>query len=87
MYREHTHDPSTGAVRVAGSTHESALPKILAVIAIIGFIKAVASHKRGHGNASSWRDRRKSMIADLHRELHRQDAQAGDAPTEGTAKA
>jgi hypothetical protein len=81
MNREHTHDPTTGTVRAAGSTHESALPRILAVIAIIGFIKAVASHKRGHGNASSWRDRRKSMIADLHRELHRQDAEDADTST------
>jgi hypothetical protein len=78
MFREHTHDPTTGTVRTADRAGASVLPKILAAVAIINLLRMVASHKRGHGDASSWRDRRKSMIAELHRELHRQDdAEAG----------
>jgi hypothetical protein len=58
----------------------SVLPKILAVVANINLLRMLANHKRGgHGDASSWRDRRKAMIAELHRELHRADDQKADA--------
>jgi hypothetical protein len=73
-----------------GSGHRagSVLPKILAVVVILNLIRMVANHKRGaHGDAASWRDRRKAMIAELHRELHREDAQEAGASAEGTAKA
>jgi hypothetical protein len=65
----------------------SVLPKILGVVAVISILRMLASHKHGHGDASSWRDRRRSMIAELHRELHREDGEAANAPADGTAKA
>jgi hypothetical protein len=55
---------------------------------VVGLVRMVASHKRAHGGASSWGDRRREMIAELHRELHRQDdlkADAADAEAD-TAK-
>jgi len=76
MVLEHTHDPSSGAVRTAARSGGSVIPKILAIVAILNLLRMVASHKRGNGEAgSSWRDRRKSMIAELHRQLHEQDAE------------
>jgi len=84
MFREHTHDPETGKAVGADRSHGLVLPKILAVVAVINLLRMVANHTRGHGQASGWKDRRKAMIAELHRELHRQDA---DASAEETAKA
>ena len=82
MLREHKHDPTTGAA-LTSATSGSVLPKILGIVAVIGILRMLAHHRPGHGDAASWRDRRKAMIADLHRELHREDA---EAPAEGTAK-
>jgi hypothetical protein len=58
----------------------SIFPKVIAVVAVIGLMRMLASHKRTHGGPSSWRDRRREMVAELHRELHRDaDAKAGTA--------
>jgi hypothetical protein len=65
----------------------SVLPKILGIVAVISILRMLASHKHGHGDASSWRQRRRSMIAELHRELHREDAEAANARADETAKA
>ena len=83
MFREHTHDPQTGQAIGAARSGGSVLPKILAVVAVANILRMVASHKRG-GEGSSWRDRRKSMIAELHRELHRQEDQPASATDEAT---
>jgi hypothetical protein len=89
MFREHTHtaDAATGS---SGRTPSgSMLPKVIAVIAVIGLMRKLVSHKRANGSAPSWGDRRREMIAELHRELHRADnlkADAADQPT-GTATA
>ena len=66
----------------------SVLPKVIGVVVAIGLIRMVVSHKRGHG-ASGWADRRREMIAEVHRELHRQEDLKADAsaPSTGTAKA
>jgi len=51
----------------------SILPKLIAVVAVVGLLRMLASHKRTLGGPSSWRDRRREMVAEFHRELHRQD--------------
>jgi hypothetical protein len=79
MFREHTHKAADGD-RPAGS----ALPKILAVVAVIGILRMLSNHRPGRGDASSWRERRRQMIAELHRELHREEV---GASAEETAKA
>ena len=83
MFREHTHDPETGKAVGTERSHGSVLPKMLAVVAVINLLRMVAN-RHGHGQAAGWKDRRKAMIAELHRELHRQDA---EAPSEETATA
>jgi hypothetical protein len=61
-------------------TSGSILPKVIAVVAVVGLLRMLASHKRTNGGTSSWRDRRREMVAELHRELHKQDeAEAGTA--------
>jgi hypothetical protein len=88
MFREHTHDPDTGKAVGADRSHGSVLPKILAVVAVINLLRMVARHRGGgSSDASSWRDRRKSMIAELHRELHRADDEQENASADETAKA
>jgi molybdenum-dependent DNA-binding transcriptional regulator ModE len=70
-----------------GHRGASVLPKILAVVAVINLLRMIANHRGGSsGGAASWRDRRKAMIAELHRELHRADEQQADA-AEGSATA
>ena len=66
----------------------SVLPKVIGVVVAIGLIRMIASHKRGHGG-SGWADRRREMIAEVHRELHRQEDLKADAPapSTGTTKA
>ena len=76
MFQEHTHDPQTGRAIGAERPHRSVLPKILAVVAVVNVLRMIASHRRGgHGEASSWMQRKQSRIAELHRELHRADAE------------
>jgi hypothetical protein len=89
MFREHMHNTADGAM--CGSdraTSGSILPKVIAVVAVVGLVRMLASHKRTQGGASSWGDRRRQMIAQLHRELHRQDDLNADAadPEADTAK-
>lgn len=80
MFREHTHDPESGKAIGADRSHGSVLPKILAVVAVINLLRMVASHRRGaHGEMSSWAERKRTKLAELHRELHRQDDEAADA--------
>ena len=66
----------------------SALPKVIGVIVAVGLIRMLASHRRGH-DGGTWRERRLEMIADMHRELHRQEDVEADpsAPPTGTTKA
>lgn len=73
MFRQHRHNTTTDA------SSASALPKVIALIAVVGLLRMLASHKRAHGNMSSWRDRRREMVAEFHRELHRADDQKVDA--------
>ena len=74
MLREHKHDPATGEALTSAASG-SVLPKILGIVAVIGIVRMLANHRPGHGQAASWKDRRKAMVAELHRELHRQDAE------------
>lgn len=66
----------------------SVLPKVIGVVVAIGLIRMLVSHKRGH-DGGSWRDRRREMIAEVHRELHRQDDLKTNtaAPSTGASKA
>jgi hypothetical protein len=85
MFRDHGHNTTRdAATRGPGSI----LPKVIAILAVVGLVRMLASHKRGHGETSSWRDRRREMVAELHRELHREDDLKADAadPEAGTAK-
>jgi hypothetical protein len=76
MFRDHRHHATReAATRGSGSI----LPKVIAVVAVVGLVRMLASHKRGHGETSSWRDRRREMVAELHRELHREDDVKADA--------
>lgn len=78
----HTHDVSE-ITRPAASGFNPA--KLIGILVAIGMVRAIASHKiRGHafgpmasGNASGgrWAGRR-AAIADFHRQLHEQDAEA-----------
>ena len=72
----------------AGQGGGSVLPKVIGVIVAVGLIRMLVSHKRGH-DGGSWRERRLEMIADVHRELHRQEDLKTDAsaPATGTTKA
>jgi hypothetical protein len=69
-------EPSEGG---AGVT--SALPKILAVLLAVVVLRTVAraaGRHHGHGGSSRW-SRRREAIAEFHRELHAQDADAAPA--------
>jgi hypothetical protein len=72
----------------AGPGGGSVLPKVIGVIVAVGLIRMLVSHKRGR-DGGSWRERRLEMIADMHRELHRQEDLKADAsaPATGTTKA
>jgi hypothetical protein len=76
MFRDHGHNTRRDA---APHGPASILPKLIAIVAVVGLVRMLASHKRGHGENSSWHDRRRGMIADLHRALHRADDQKGAA--------
>ena len=82
MFRELRHGPAV-APRLRGYDRgysepypgqggDSMVPKLLGVIFVVGLIRMLVSHKRGH-DGGSWRARRLEMIADVHRELHRQE--------------
>ena len=66
-----------------GAGVSSALPKILAVLVGVIALRTIArAAGRAHGAQSRW-SRRREAIAELHRELHAQDAggqPAADAP-------
>jgi hypothetical protein len=47
----------------------------------VNLLRLIAAHRRGgHGEASSWMQRKQARIAELHRDLHRADAEAALAP-------
>jgi hypothetical protein len=83
MFRESTSQSDRNA------SSGSILPKIIGVLALIGLVKMIASHKRGHAGGSGWHERRRQMISELHRELHRQDDSKADAtePKKGSSTA
>jgi hypothetical protein len=85
MKREDKHD-SAADDSAAGRDGTRIFPKLLAVVAVIGILRMLASHKRGgHGDRAGWRERRHQMIAEIHRELHREEA--AETAAETTAKA
>ena len=97
MFREMRHGAAMSPMRGYGRRYYepypgegggSVLPKVIGVVVAIGLIRMLVSHKRGH-EGGSWRDRRQEMIAEAHRELHRQEDLKADAsaPATGTAKA
>jgi hypothetical protein len=59
----------------------AALPKLLAILVAVIFVRTVLHVAKQHGAGSSHRSRRREAIAELHRELHAQDAssQTGEA--------
>jgi hypothetical protein len=85
-YRRGYYEPYPGA---GGG---SVLPKVIGLVVAVGLIRMVVSHRRGH-EGGSWRDRRREMIAQVHRELHREEDLKADTPASsqgtgtGTTKA
>lgn len=96
MFREMRHGAAMPPMRGYGRGYEpypgegggSVLPKVIGLVVAIGLIRMLVSHKRGH-EGGSWRERRHEMIAEVHRELHRQEELKADAaaPATGTSKA
>jgi hypothetical protein len=70
----------------AGSRHgpESAVPRILAVVAAITLMRALARVARHHGAGAGGRmSGRMERLAELHRRLHADDERASAAHDEG----
>jgi hypothetical protein len=66
----------------------SAVPKIIGVMIAVGLLRAIVGHRRRHGGPDGWRDRRREMIATLHRQLHEEEAAlASKATSEAPAGA
>jgi hypothetical protein len=65
--------PSSGPT--AGGSVGAILPKVLAVIVTMAVVRALLGASRRHGGRSRW-SRRREAIAELHRELHAQEAAA-----------
>jgi hypothetical protein len=97
MFREMRHGAAMPKMRGYGRGYYepypgqgagSMVPKVIGVVVAIGLIRMLVSHKRGH-EGSGWRERRHEMIAEVHRELHRQEDLRADAsaPATGTTKA
>ena len=95
MFREMRHGAAMPPMRGYGRGYYepypgegagSVLPKVIGVVVAIGLIRMVMSHKRQGG---SWADRRREVIAEVHRDLHRQEDFKADppAPATGTTKA
>lgn len=94
MFREMRHGAAMPPMRGYGRGYSepypgqgggSVLPKVIGVVVAIGLIRMLVSHKRQGG---SWGDRRHEMIAEVHRELHREEDLKAEtpAPSTGTAK-
>ena len=66
MFREHGHNTKPDR-----ASSGSVLPKVLAAVAVVALLRMLVSHKHG-GGTSRWRDRRREMIAEIHRELHQE---------------
>ena len=56
----------------------SFVPKLIAVLVAMALVRTVVARHHGGGEGSSRWNRRRQMIADLHRELHAQDEAAGE---------
>lgn len=69
-----------------GAGFASPLPKILGVLLAVVVLRTLAraAGRHGHGGSSGW-SRRREAIAELHRELHAQDAAAHEAPDSAKA--
>ena len=89
MFREMRHGAAMPPMRGRGRSYYepypgegggSVLPKVIGVVVAIGLIRMLVSHKRDHDGGGGWRDRRREMIAEVHRELHRQDDLKAEAP-------
>ena len=57
-----------------------ALGKIFVVLVAMAVVRTIVSHGGRHGGESRW-SRRRGMIAELHRELHAEEASQAEAPT------
>lgn len=58
----------------------SVVPKLLAILVAVAVVRKVVGGSHRHGGASRW-NRRREAIAQFHRELHAEDANA--QPAEG----
>ncbi len=67
-------DESAGARSIG-----PALGKIAVVLVAMALVRTVIG-RHGHGDGESRRGRRRRMIAELHRELHAEDASTVDGP-------
>jgi hypothetical protein len=66
-----------------GGSIDSVVPKLLAVVAALFFVRAVIGAKRHHGASSRW-SRRREAIAEFHRQLHAEDsADSGESTGRG----
>jgi hypothetical protein len=66
-----------------GPTVPSVLPRFLAVLAGVVFMRALARVARHHGGHSTGRERRMERLAQLHRDLHERDEGAAQ-PVDGS---
>jgi hypothetical protein len=56
--------------------------KVVAILVAMAVVRTIVSHGGRHGGESRW-NRRRGMIADLHRELHAEEASQAEAPAKG----
>jgi hypothetical protein len=70
--------PSDGPM--GGRSIGSALPKLVAVLVAMAFVRNLIAAKRHGAGGSRW-SRRREAIAEFHRELHAADAAEAEAPT------
>ena len=61
-----------------GGSIGSVVPKLVAILVAMAVIRTVVGAKRHHGGPSM-RSRRREAIAEFHRELHVEDAKAGES--------
>jgi hypothetical protein len=91
-----SHGPADGGRGIHGTFYPSerqgpgsggmgaAVPRLLGILVAMAVVRTVvATIARKHGGGSSRFSRRREMIAELHRELHAQDASAPQAPQQG----
>jgi hypothetical protein len=64
---EHRADAEIGA-------HRSAVPKILGILAVVALVRVLLNASRRSAGSGHWRERRHEAIANMHRQLHDEDA-------------